>query len=301
MATPKVYVICDSNCKYEGMTREQILSAIAQAVNDGEISNIDAGFITKIKELNSGENFSIWVGTQAEYNTLTTIDKKCLYIITDDSEIANIKRDVAAILENGVAYAEKAGEAEYAEKAGAVNSEYIGTSGFTYPVLLGDLGDSGKVLKTGLQYDTKTGTLEGRARTAAHLKNNDGTIFGRATLYKYSGIFSGRQLPSDGSEITININDVSNKFIVVEFLVKTGTTYDSQEMYKVRTPAFNCKGAQKQSVKFWYPFQIDDKDNFSNKVAFFCEDGALKVKITGGNTNAETGNEIYITAIYEEM
>lgn len=83
MATPKVYVICDNNCKYEGMTREQILAAITQAVTEGTIGDCDTGFITTIKTVN-GTPLRFFVGTQAEYATLE--DKSNLFaIITDDT------------------------------------------------------------------------------------------------------------------------------------------------------------------------------------------------------------------------
>ena len=42
------YVLSENNCKFESFTKEQILSAIQQAVNSGEIKNVDTGFVTKI-------------------------------------------------------------------------------------------------------------------------------------------------------------------------------------------------------------------------------------------------------------
>lgn len=85
MATPIVYVICDQNCKFEGMTKEQIYTAIMQAVNEGTIGDIDAGFITTIKTIN-GTPLKFFVGEQAEYDALTDEDKKDLFaIITNDT------------------------------------------------------------------------------------------------------------------------------------------------------------------------------------------------------------------------
>lgn len=95
MTTPIVYVICNNNCKYEGMTKEQILTAIAQAVSEGKISNIDTGFITTIKTIN-GAPLKFFVGTQAEYEALTTDQKHNLFaIITNDTT----KADINEILE----------------------------------------------------------------------------------------------------------------------------------------------------------------------------------------------------------
>jgi len=64
------YVLSENNCKFESFTKEQILSAIQQAVNSGEIKNVDTGFVTKIKEQNKNAGLMFWVGTQAEYNAL---------------------------------------------------------------------------------------------------------------------------------------------------------------------------------------------------------------------------------------
>ena len=40
----KYYCICESNCKFETMTKEQILAAIAQAVETGSVGDVDTGF-----------------------------------------------------------------------------------------------------------------------------------------------------------------------------------------------------------------------------------------------------------------
>lgn len=79
------YVICADGCKFESMTKEQILSAIEQAVSKGEIKDVDTGFVTKIREKNKNAGLSFWVGTSAEYNALATINNDCFYILTDDT------------------------------------------------------------------------------------------------------------------------------------------------------------------------------------------------------------------------
>ena len=85
MSTPTVYVICDQNCKFEGMTKEQILTAIVQAVNEGTISNIDTGFVTTIKTIN-GAPLKFFVGEQSDYDALPEAQKKNLFaIITNDT------------------------------------------------------------------------------------------------------------------------------------------------------------------------------------------------------------------------
>ena len=81
----KFFCFCSSNCKYETMTKEQILTAIAQALSTGKVENVDTGFITKVKETNGGRYVTFWVGTQAEYNALKEKKTDCLYIITDSA------------------------------------------------------------------------------------------------------------------------------------------------------------------------------------------------------------------------
>lgn len=91
MADERIYyVICADGCKFESMTKEQILAAITQAVETGEIKDVDTGFVTTIKEQNSGAGLTFWVGTSAEYNALETKATNCFYIITDDTYSDNI-------------------------------------------------------------------------------------------------------------------------------------------------------------------------------------------------------------------
>ena len=83
--TPKVYVLCDQNCKYEGLTKEQIYAAIMQAVESGNIGNVDTGFITTIKTIN-GTGLKFFVGEQHEYDALSASAKEGLFaIITNDT------------------------------------------------------------------------------------------------------------------------------------------------------------------------------------------------------------------------
>lgn len=85
MTEKKYYVFCGSNCRYESMTKEQILTAIENMATSGDIGDVDAGFITRIKDQNNGIPVKIWVGTQAQYNALKEKNDDTLYI-TDDSD-----------------------------------------------------------------------------------------------------------------------------------------------------------------------------------------------------------------------
>lgn len=85
MSNRKYYVLCSNNCKFEGMTKEQILTAIEQAAATGEIKDVDSGFITTVKEQNSNAGLTFWIGTQAEYNAIENVQENCFYIISDDT------------------------------------------------------------------------------------------------------------------------------------------------------------------------------------------------------------------------
>lgn len=97
------YVICDDDCRYEGMTKEQILTAIEQALENGHISDPDGAVISRLKEINKGGATRVWVGTEAEYNALSpapTAHKLAvrmgadgvLYVCTDDTTLSDYEK-----------------------------------------------------------------------------------------------------------------------------------------------------------------------------------------------------------------
>lgn len=98
MSEKKYYCYCDSNCKYETMTKEQILAAIAQAAEGGMVYDTETAVISKVKELNAGGFVTFWVGTQAEYNALASADANCVYIITDNTW----QQDVETLFRNHI-------------------------------------------------------------------------------------------------------------------------------------------------------------------------------------------------------
>lgn len=107
----KYYCICDSNCKFETMTKEQILAAIAQAVETGSVGDCDTGFVTTIKEKNGGRGVTFWVGTQAQYNAIASKEENCMYIITDDTSGADLLQTVARMAQECEASAQSAAAA----------------------------------------------------------------------------------------------------------------------------------------------------------------------------------------------
>lgn len=143
----KYYVLCDNNCKYEGMTKEQILTAIMQAVSTGTITDVDAGFVTTLKTID-GKALRFFWGTRAEYDKLPAAQKEGLFaLITDDTTAQDLLEKINGILSGDIVVP----QADYATSAGSdgagnpIESTYmrkkylhnivvlpIGTAGATY-------------------------------------------------------------------------------------------------------------------------------------------------------------------------
>lgn len=94
------YVLCDDDCRYESMTKEQIISAIEQALEQGYISDPDNAVISKIKEIRANAAARFWIGTEAQFNALSpapTIHNSAvrlgtdgvLYLCTDDTSLVD--------------------------------------------------------------------------------------------------------------------------------------------------------------------------------------------------------------------
>lgn len=120
-----VYALDSGKNSWLTMTKEQILAAITQAVSTGEIKDIDAGFITKLQEMNKQGVLQLWVGTMAEFEALEEKSENMLYLFTDDptvtdieSELKNLETQIKNIVDGNtvVKKAEAAKAAETAEK-----------------------------------------------------------------------------------------------------------------------------------------------------------------------------------------
>lgn len=99
MSERKYYCFCEANCRFETMTKEQILAAIAEAAAGGLVFDSESAFITKVKEGNAGGFVTFWVGTTAQYNALAVKEPNCVYIKTDSTE----NSDLAAAIADAVA------------------------------------------------------------------------------------------------------------------------------------------------------------------------------------------------------
>jgi hypothetical protein len=109
MSEKKYYCLCASNCRYETMTAEQILAAIAQAAETGMVYDPNAAIVSKVRESNAGGSVTFWVGTMAQYNAIETKDASCMYIITDDT----YKEDIEAAVRNAEDNAQAAFDEAY--------------------------------------------------------------------------------------------------------------------------------------------------------------------------------------------
>lgn len=116
----KYYVFCDDNCKFETMTKTQILQAISKAVNIGVVDDVQAA--NGIIEKNKGKLIQLWVGTQSEYNNIAVKESNVLYIISDDTskddliaKIDKLAEDVTAFGNQGIELFDKAIELEAAQ------------------------------------------------------------------------------------------------------------------------------------------------------------------------------------------
>lgn len=96
----KVFCLDQHNNYVETMTKEQIISAIQTAATGGALEGFsNTAIVSKIKEVNKNADFSVWVGTAAEYNKITTKLENVLYILSDDplasdlpNKVNNLKR-----------------------------------------------------------------------------------------------------------------------------------------------------------------------------------------------------------------
>ena len=90
------YVFCDDDCKYEGMTKAEILEAIEAALEKGYVSDPTGAVFSRIKELNANGTLQFWKGTEAQFNALNVAVTRSvirigadgtLYLCTDDTSL----------------------------------------------------------------------------------------------------------------------------------------------------------------------------------------------------------------------
>lgn len=102
-----VYVLDKHNNLIPSMTREEIFAAIQTAAEGGSLEGFNnCSFVTRVKEINKNADFGFWVGTQAEYNAISTREKNVLYLISDSAPRGEIVTTLNALRQEVGSYAE---------------------------------------------------------------------------------------------------------------------------------------------------------------------------------------------------
>lgn len=168
MAENKYYCFCDNGCKYETMSKEQTLTAIAQAIESGKITNVDTGFITTVKTIN-GTPLKFFVGAQSEFELLTDEQKNNLFaIITNDvtkdgllETIEELKTDVNGLSTTLADGSFVVKNAEHAKTATSLRKNEQDVGVYEYDAVVGNLHtffgfNKGKSYLVSLVYNTGT-------------------------------------------------------------------------------------------------------------------------------------------------
>lgn len=139
----RYFVFCEDKCIFEALTKEQTINAIAEATGTvPESIDVDAAFITKIKEMNANKNLKFWIGTTAQFQALQTKQENTLYIFTDDDTVDSWEEMLRQVSENAeninkilegnvsVGYASHATNADHASQA--TNANFSTGAGHSY-------------------------------------------------------------------------------------------------------------------------------------------------------------------------
>lgn len=286
MATPTVYVLCDQNCKYEGMTKEQILAAITQAVNEGTIGDIDTGFVTTIKTIN-GTPLKFFVGSQVEYNALTEEQREGLFaIITDDAtkealfnalellqdDVKSLQKNMNSMLTgDGIVKAAKV--AQSIKPIDITESEGAGV----YKVF--------KPIRTGLYEITiaghnATALLSIKDLTKTAVTSIDVLVSGNPTTYKkyivkyadgkiYLDISSGELAHSD---------EIESCYLLVPYTEENSSTLEPTTYYTITTNLVNCYANNTEK-------NIEAGNSYSNSISVNDGCGYLSITVTMGGVD----------------
>lgn len=112
MSERNVYGFCDNNCRFLVYTRDEVLSLLQQAINDGSLQNIDPEYaaISKLVCINGGDNIKFWTGTESQFNALDPAptvhhiiprrgEDGTIYLCVDDSGLDNLPQEALTTAE----------------------------------------------------------------------------------------------------------------------------------------------------------------------------------------------------------
>lgn len=98
MPAGNYYAFDDNNCKFETMTKEQIIATIRGAMQTGLIID-EGGIYSSVDEINKNTNIKFWLGTKAEYNAVTEYADNVLYLISDEETQEEIQTQIQQLAE----------------------------------------------------------------------------------------------------------------------------------------------------------------------------------------------------------
>ena len=96
------YVLDENKNLIEGYDKQGVLSVLEQAIENGDLENIDedSAFVSKIKSLLNGTTHHIEFVTQAQYNALEADEQlvpNTYYFITDDTTVEDLEEEIGEI------------------------------------------------------------------------------------------------------------------------------------------------------------------------------------------------------------
>lgn len=295
----KYYCYCDSNCKYETMTKEQILAAIVQAVSTGVIKDVDTGFITTVKTIND-KSVKFFFGTEAEYNALGEEERANLIPYkTDDSlmqRIAEIIEDakigkvprMAAIDQATIDSNAKDSERPYSKELddiligkdrvyveGQNHSGVMRTFALTYDgaIVYNPWGYK-SLAELCLAYGWKESDIAENTQYVIKTENGVTSYHGwlsSVVQRQFDGNIRVNTTPKDSSDAASK--QYVDKYSFSNFANKSGTDEDTNAKNGYHILSFGDK------AKSLYPVRVDGASSLGNSIAQRMADGALRAKM----------------------
>lgn len=125
----QVYALDAGGNKIATLTTAQILEAIAEAIETGQVPSELKAFIDAVQEQNKAKSLKFWLGTQAEFLALESTSDDIIYFINDSTnlrDLANALERLKEQLQSGDFVVKKAEEAEEADDATNVTANING-------------------------------------------------------------------------------------------------------------------------------------------------------------------------------
>ena len=241
MSTPTVYVVCDQNCRWESMTKEQILAAITQAVENHQIADVDTGFVTTIKTVN-GIGLKFFIGTQAAWAEYPSDQKEGVFaIFTNDTTGDALKTAIEAVQQalanilDGTQAVPKATNAINAENAANAAKTDFSNAEWTHVAYNGRATiENGGVYQIRIKmYPTPLQYVEGIITAELNEQITIGTRLAEGNTTKYMDFEMAYATVGNGT-MTVNIKKFTITFNSSEITTKDGNTLYGWDYRRIR-------------------------------------------------------------------